>query len=88
MRCGLGELAPVARQDIVKPTLMILQPEDVVAALAEQRNELRESGVASRVLFGSVARREANAVSDIDLVSRVAGQRLDAVGQPQRCYSR
>lgn len=47
---------------------MILQPEDVVAALAQHRDELREIGVASLVLFGSVARREANAASDIDLL--------------------
>ena len=56
------------RQDIVKPTVMIPQPEDVVATLAEHRDELRQSGVASLVLFGSVARREANAASDIDLL--------------------
>ncbi len=52
----------------MKLKVMIPQPEDVVAALAEHRDELRESGVASLVLFGSVARREANAASDIDLL--------------------
>lgn len=47
---------------------MIPQPRDVVAVLAEHREELQESGVASLLLFGSVARGEATEASDIDLV--------------------
>jgi predicted nucleotidyltransferase len=47
---------------------MIPQPEDIVAVLAEHREELRESGVASLLLFGSVARRQATETSDVDLV--------------------
>lgn len=47
---------------------MAPQPEDVFAVLAQHRVELQQSGVASLVLFGSVARREATANSDIDLL--------------------
>ena len=47
---------------------MIPQPEDVVAELAKHRVELRESGVASLLLFGSVARRQATETSDVDLL--------------------
>ena len=47
---------------------MIPRPEDVFAVLAEHREELRESGVASLLLFGSVARGQATETSDIDLV--------------------
>jgi hypothetical protein len=47
---------------------MIPQPEDVVAVLAQHREELRGSGVASLLLFGSVARGQATEASDIDLV--------------------
>jgi predicted nucleotidyltransferase len=47
---------------------MIPRSEDVVAVLAEHREELRESGVASLLLFGSVARGQATEASDVDLV--------------------
>jgi predicted nucleotidyltransferase len=47
---------------------MIPRPQDVVAELAKHHEELRESGVASLLLFGSVARGEATETSDIDLV--------------------
>ena len=47
---------------------MIPRPEEVVAVLAQHREELRGSGVASLLLFGSVARGQATEASDIDLV--------------------
>jgi uncharacterized protein len=47
---------------------MIPRPEDVVAVLAQHREELRGCGVASLLLFGSVARGQATETSDIDLV--------------------
>jgi predicted nucleotidyltransferase len=47
---------------------MIPRAEEVVAVLANHRDELRESGVASLHLFGSVARGQATEASDVDLV--------------------
>lgn len=48
--------------------LMVLQPENVIEALARYASALRAQGVVSLVLFGSVARREARPDSDVDLV--------------------
>ena len=47
---------------------MLPRPEDILAALSQHRAELHQSGVASLALFGSVARGEATAASDIDLL--------------------
>jgi uncharacterized protein len=47
---------------------MVLQPEDVIQILAAHAPVLREQGVRSLILFGSIARREARADSDVDLV--------------------
>ena len=47
---------------------MLPQPEDVLATLSQHRAELHQSGVAALALFGSVARRESTAASDIDLL--------------------
>lgn len=41
---------------------------EVIEKLAAHRDELREMGVASLALFGSVARGEAGDVSDVDLL--------------------
>jgi len=41
---------------------------EVIEKLAAHRDELREMGVASLALFGSVARDEAGDVSDVDLL--------------------
>lgn len=46
---------------------MVPQPEDIVATLAQHHDELRQRGVASLVLFGSVA-CQATETSDIDLL--------------------
>ena len=46
-----------------------MKREDVVAKLLEQKPELSERyGIASMFLFGSVARDEAHADSDVDLL--------------------
>ena len=50
-----------------------MTPEDVAAILAAHRPALDAFGVASVDLFGSVARREARADSDVDLYVRFDG---------------
>ncbi|HKY36240.1 MAG TPA: nucleotidyltransferase family protein [Polyangiaceae bacterium] len=67
---------------------MVPQPVDIVVTLVQHHDELRERGVASLVLFGSVARRQATETSDIDLlvdfdrpVGLFAPARLQAVLQ-------
>jgi uncharacterized protein len=42
--------------------------DDVLAILAQHRDELRELGVSSLALFGSVARDEARPDSDVDVL--------------------
>jgi predicted nucleotidyltransferase len=42
--------------------------DEVIRRLAEHRNELDRFGVSSLALFGSVARNEATATSDIDIL--------------------
>jgi predicted nucleotidyltransferase len=46
-----------------------MQRDDVLKILADHRHELRQQfGVKSLALFGSVARNEATATSDVDLL--------------------
>lgn len=45
-----------------------MRRDKIVAVLDEHRAELKSSGVKSLRLFGSVARDEASAVSDVDLL--------------------
>jgi uncharacterized protein len=47
--------------------------EDVLALLKDHRNEIETFGVESLRLFGSVARGEASADSDVDLLVRFRG---------------
>lgn len=45
-----------------------MQRQEVLKCLSEHQHELREFGVASLYLFGSVARNEQNNQSDVDLL--------------------
>jgi len=45
-----------------------MKPEEVLSILATHQNELEKLGVKSLELFGSVARNEATAESDIDFL--------------------
>jgi len=45
-----------------------MKPEEVLSILARHQNELEKLGVKSLELFGSVARNEATAESDIDFL--------------------
>lgn len=49
-----------------------MQPEDVIRILRAHRSELEEFRVASLSVFGSVARGEAGAESDVDLLVEFA----------------
>lgn len=44
------------------------EPKDVLEILASHRKDLRERGVSSLAVFGSVARGDAGAESDVDLL--------------------
>jgi uncharacterized protein len=48
-----------------------MRRDEVLAILAEHRDEIRAHGVTSLALFGSVARNEAGPDSDIDLLIEV-----------------
>lgn len=48
-----------------------MQRQEVIDQLQAHREELKEMGVASLSLFGSVARDEANEKSDIDLLVEI-----------------
>jgi len=48
---------------------MALDSDLVIARLREHEAELRDAGVVRLALFGSVARREASAHSDVDLMA-------------------
>ena len=45
-----------------------MQRDEVLQRLGERRDELKELGVNSLALFGSIARDEAGPVSDVDLL--------------------
>ena len=49
-----------------------MRRDKVLAILAEHRDELRERGVSSLSIFGSVARDEAGPESDIDIFIEIA----------------
>jgi uncharacterized protein len=48
-----------------------MRRDEVLAILAEHRDEIRAHGVTSLALFGSVARNEAGPESDVDLLIEV-----------------
>ena len=50
-----------------------MKPEEVASAVTTCLPQLRSLGVESLALFGSVARREASATSDVDLLVRFTG---------------
>ena len=52
----------------LKNTKQPLQREDVIALLNTYKSSLKEFKVKSLMIFGSVARDEANAESDVDLL--------------------
>jgi predicted nucleotidyltransferase len=57
-----------------------LAAADVVATLRAHEAELRAAGIRRMVLFGSVARGEADADSDVDLAVRLdSAARIDLV---------
>lgn len=62
--------------------------EEVINELRRHESDLRQMGVVRLSLFGSVARGDAGAASDVDLLAQLDGQRrlslLDVVGIEQR----
>ncbi len=61
--------------------------DDVISVLRQHRNELQRHGVAHAALFGSLARGEADAESDIDILIDLDPERpigvFDYVGLKQ-----
>jgi predicted nucleotidyltransferase len=51
----------------MSPTVVLNRAEQVIATLREHEAELRQEGVLRLSLFGSVARGDAEADSDVDL---------------------
>lgn len=52
-----------------------MQSDDVIARLKQGESELRARGVRSLGLFGSTARNEASAVSDVDVLIELDKER-------------
>jgi predicted nucleotidyltransferase len=65
-----------------------MKRDEVIATLREHEPELRSAGVVRLSLFGSAARDEARADSDIDLLAAFDGARplslLDVIGIENR----
>ena len=61
-----------------------MQPDQVIATLRAHEQELRAVGIVRLALFGSTARGDAQAGSDIDLLAAFDGARqlslLDVIG--------
>ena len=56
-----------------------MQREQILALLAKHRADLERYGVRSLALFGSVARDEAEAKSDIDMLVEFEGPATEAI---------
>ena len=65
-----------------------MQPDQVIATLRAHEQELRAVGIVRLALFGSTARGDAQAGSDIDLLAAFDGARqlslLDVIGIENR----
>lgn len=57
-----------------------MQRDDVLAILSEHHREIEALGVKSLALFGSVARNEAGAESDVDILVEFVDRFIGLVG--------
>ncbi len=63
---------PGLRNNRKRGTVAAMKAQEVITRLREHRQELSEAGVLGLSLFGSVARGDNTAASDIDLVADFA----------------
>ena len=66
---------------------LMLDRQAVISKLREHEAELRAAGISSLALFGSVARGEAGALSDVDLMAEFDASRtfsLEMIGLENR----